>query len=105
MEIPVELPDAVLALVLSIASGAACGGVSAACGDVSVGGGEEFAASVRSCPSSPSGLAWPGVGSADVGDCDAGAVDGPFIGWAIVGVLGIGGPSATVPGVALWWRS
>ena len=61
VEIPVELPDAVLALVLSIASGAACGGVSAACGDGSVGGGEEFAASVRSCPSSPSGLAWPGV--------------------------------------------
>ena len=99
-EIPVELPDAVLSLVLSRASGAACGGVLAACRDGSAGGGEEFVASVRPCPSSASGLAWLGVGSVDMGDVDAGTAGVPLNGWAIVG-----GSSTTVPGATLCWRS
>ena len=46
-EIPVELPDAVLSLVLSRASGVACGGVSGACWDGSAGGEEESVDNIK----------------------------------------------------------
>ena len=99
-----EVTEAELVLLLSVASAAGCGVMSAACEDSSAGGGEEIAASVRSCPFSTTDLAWTGVGS-NVGDCDARAGVVPVIGWAIVGVWGVGGPSAVVTGVALLWMS
>ena len=98
-EIPVELPDAVLSLVLSRASGVACGGVSGACWDGSAGGEEESVDPMGPCPSSASGPDWLGVGSVDMGDADSSTTGVPLIGWGVVG-----GSSTTVPG-ALFWRS